>query len=467
MVTLASGQVDPSYIAVDATNVYFTNWGSSSTVMKGGKNPGEPVVTLASGQSCPADIKVDATSVYWLNNCSGQVMKVSKSGGTPVVLASDQPSAINLAIDGTSLYRVTNVQDGKVMTVGVNGGTTVALAKGLNRPYLMATDTTYAYFATNESPKKIHRVSKTSANLVGTPTAPPSCASGTLLAPGQGLIAGTSQSEIMTCGGQYWLAMQTDGNLVLYQAPMPSAPTATPLWASNTVGSFGDRVIMQGDGNLVIYNPAGNAVWSSGTAGHPGVRLAISGTVLSILDDVNLRNLLEYRRSRLLRPAGGFGRPRLGARGVSSVSCNGRYVLRHARRRKSRSRSTLWEDLSGRRARRVTSIFASVTANGLFVHAPYQALPLWQSPAPPSASDTSWVELADTGNMTVVNRYRLSFGITRTRTLYSTNTASSSANLLASLASHQSWTLPTAEFDLRPTADSSTGSRSAARATKP
>jgi hypothetical protein len=448
VVTLASGQLDPSYIAVDATNVYFTNWGSSSTVMKGGRNPGEPVVTLVSGQSCPADIKVDATSVYWVNACSGQIMKVSKSGGNPVVLASDQTSAINLAIDGTSLYWVNNAQDGKVMTVGVNGGAPVTLAKGLKAPYLMATDSTYAYFATNESPKKIHRVSKTQANLAPTPAAPPACASGTtLLAPGQGLIAGTSQSEILTCGGQYWLAMQTDGNLVLYQAPMPSAPTATPLWASNTVGSFGDRVVMQGDGNLVIYTPAGNAVWSSGTGGHPGVRLAINGTVLSILDDVNLRNLWSTGGPTAPSTCGRMNAGQGLAPGASVVSCNGRYVLMM----QYDGNLVLSDTMGGAIWSTGTAgnlIFASVTLNGLFVYAPYTALPLWQSsPTPSGTLISTWVELADTGNMTVVNRYRTTFNpLTQTRTLYSTNTASTGSNLLASFASDQSWTPPTATY---------------------
>ena len=43
------------------------------------------------------------------------------------------------------------------------------------------------------------------------------------------------------------------------------------MWASNTVGQGGIRLEMQAsDGNLVLYDAAGVAVWNSNTVGHPG-----------------------------------------------------------------------------------------------------------------------------------------------------------------------------------------------------
>jgi hypothetical protein len=69
----------------------------------------------------------------------------------------------------------------------------------------------------------------------------------------------TGQRLITTDRGRI-LVLQNDGNLVLY-TPYRVA------WASNTAGSGANRMIMQPDGNLVLYTQAGRAVWASNTAG--------------------------------------------------------------------------------------------------------------------------------------------------------------------------------------------------------
>ncbi|GAB2709424.1 hypothetical protein [Kitasatospora kifunensis] len=85
------------------------------------------------------------------------------------------------------------------------------------------------------------------------------------------------------------LVMQADGNLVLY-----SLNTGSPLWSSRTNNHPGAWATMQTDGNLVVYLPKtdanGNptfpspgspadALWSSGTAG--------SGAWATVQDDCN------------------------------------------------------------------------------------------------------------------------------------------------------------------------------------
>lgn len=52
--------------------------------------------------------------------------------------------------------------------------------------------------------------------------------------------------------------MQTDGNLVLY------APYETALWSSVTGGHPGAYLAVQNDGNLVVYEGP-KSLWSSGT----------------------------------------------------------------------------------------------------------------------------------------------------------------------------------------------------------
>jgi hypothetical protein len=88
-------------------------------------------------------------------------------------------------------------------------------------------------------------------------------AGGSSLQPGETLYDGQALSN-----GQYTMAMQSDGNFVLYDGNRS-------LWQSGTSGRGGAWVSMQGDGNLVVYNSANRPLWWSGTAGHGGSRLAV------------------------------------------------------------------------------------------------------------------------------------------------------------------------------------------------
>jgi hypothetical protein len=58
---------------------------------------------------------------------------------------------------------------------------------------------------------------------------------------------------------QYYLTMQTDNNLVVYNAQNQAQ------WASNTRGSGAVKAAVQTDGNFVLYDKNNNAVWSSGS----------------------------------------------------------------------------------------------------------------------------------------------------------------------------------------------------------
>lgn len=59
------------------------------------------------------------------------------------------------------------------------------------------------------------------------------------------------------------LIMQTDGNLVLY------SQNNVALWNSETAGNPGARLVLQSDGNMVIYNASNTAIWSTYTLHHP------------------------------------------------------------------------------------------------------------------------------------------------------------------------------------------------------
>lgn len=95
------------------------------------------------------------------------------------------------------------------------------------------------------------------------PSASASAGQATLM-PGEVMHGGQSLID-----GPYTMAMQTDGNLVLY------ANGNQALWQSHTYNNPGSDVVMQTDGNLVVYTPDGQALWQSGTYNQPGDHLVV------------------------------------------------------------------------------------------------------------------------------------------------------------------------------------------------
>jgi hypothetical protein len=99
-------------------------------------------------------------------------------------------------------------------------------------------------------------------------------------------------SSILSSDERFTLILQGDGNLVLYKSGGRASWSSgtvgqggvhlvmqydgnlvlyrsnwTPVWYSRTDGSGSSALIPQSDGNLVLYKTGGRATWSSGTAG--------------------------------------------------------------------------------------------------------------------------------------------------------------------------------------------------------
>jgi hypothetical protein len=72
----------------------------------------------------------------------------------------------------------------------------------------------------------------------------------------------------VTCTG-YTFIFQSDGNLVHYN------PSGQAIWATNTHDQGAEVLAMQADGNLVIYGSGGRIFWTSNTHNNPGAFLAI------------------------------------------------------------------------------------------------------------------------------------------------------------------------------------------------
>ncbi len=74
--------------------------------------------------------------------------------------------------------------------------------------------------------------------------------------------------RISTADKKYFLALQTDGNLVLYNSVSKKA-----IWATTTHGVNVSFLALQTDGNLVLYRDDNQPVWSSRTNGRAASKL--------------------------------------------------------------------------------------------------------------------------------------------------------------------------------------------------
>lgn len=97
------------------------------------------------------------------------------------------------------------------------------------------------------------------------------------LHPGDKLSQG---QQIQSTNGLYSVILQTDGNVVLYDKSM------SPLWATGAMGA--DSFVMQTDGNLVAYQGT-RPLWASGTNGQ--------ANAFAIVQDDG--NFVVYRREGL------------------------------------------------------------------------------------------------------------------------------------------------------------------------
>ncbi|MEM9539822.1 MAG: S8 family serine peptidase [Cyanobacteria bacterium P01_E01_bin.42] len=95
--------------------------------------------------------------------------------------------------------------------------------------------------------------------------------------PVQNIVLKPTTSNLTFSRGQEWVTstgykfvFQHDGNLVMYN------PQGQATWATGTNGTSADVFAVQKDGNVVLYDN-GKAVWATDTAGHVGAYFAIQG----------------------------------------------------------------------------------------------------------------------------------------------------------------------------------------------
>jgi hypothetical protein len=166
-------QYFPQGIVVDGTTAYFAI--GDGLIMRcataGCGNMPEHFWTGVPGslQAATSGIAVDATNVYWTNSqplMVGQVMQCAKGNcsGTVTTLAGGLSSPSGIAVDGANVYFTQigatlldggGVFDGpgQVMrcAIGGCGGQPASFAGGLRRPLGIALDATTVYWAESGS----------------------------------------------------------------------------------------------------------------------------------------------------------------------------------------------------------------------------------------------------------------------------------------------------------------------------
>ncbi len=68
---------------------------------------------------------------------------------------------------------------------------------------------------------------------------------------------------VLACNEKFGLVVQNDGDLVVYSS------AGQAVWRTRTYATGASFAHMQLDGNFVLRDSAGKALWSTGTAGHP------------------------------------------------------------------------------------------------------------------------------------------------------------------------------------------------------
>jgi hypothetical protein len=152
---LATGQMGQS-LAVDGTDVYFATNGPAIGIAKVPVGGGS-VTTLATVANDPTYIAVDATNVYWTTpevtgtptdccNSTGALSMAPVGGGSVTTLATLTYTAQYLAVDSTNLYWTVGGPQGSVMQMPLAGGAPTTIASGQSYPGLIAVDSSSVYW---------------------------------------------------------------------------------------------------------------------------------------------------------------------------------------------------------------------------------------------------------------------------------------------------------------------------------
>src|SRR5262249_54130305 len=140
---IISGEGDAYALAVDDARVYWSTSTTSSSTLNGtikmAPALGGPASLVADQLGYPSGLAVDATNIYW-TDAYGTVKAKPIAGGPITTIASNQDSPYGIAVDATSVYWTLAPYQtpGGVAKAGISGGGTMPIASGQSQPYSIA-----------------------------------------------------------------------------------------------------------------------------------------------------------------------------------------------------------------------------------------------------------------------------------------------------------------------------------------
>lgn len=171
---------NPQYLTVDGTNVYFTELGTFDTVTGMRKSDGTvskvaiagagaaAATALATALNGPQTIAVDATNVYWTESANsiagaGFVKKAPITPGNPTTLVSGLSGSQNIAADATDVYFWSAY--GALSKVAIGGGSSVEVASGMSGTQPLTIDSTNVYWTETTNGGTVKKLTKATGNV--------------------------------------------------------------------------------------------------------------------------------------------------------------------------------------------------------------------------------------------------------------------------------------------------------------
>lgn len=169
---------NPQYIAVDGTNVYFTELGTFDTVTGMRKSDGTvnkvaiagaaTATALATALNAPQTIAVDATNVYWTESANavagaGYVKKAPITPGNTTTLVSGLSGSQNITADATDVYFWSAY--GTLSKVAIGGGNAAEVTSGMGGTQPLALDSTNVYWTENTNGGTVKKLAKATGNV--------------------------------------------------------------------------------------------------------------------------------------------------------------------------------------------------------------------------------------------------------------------------------------------------------------